>query len=363
MLNFSPPSSQDYIPVRFIGIYQAMLGISWGLGYIVGALLGPTSTLVISDKLANMDGVGILTWSTGVVCLVLALSWGGTTYAWSSSVVIALLCVSVVLFGFFGLWERTWASDPIVPRQIFANRSTILILLSAFLYGGCFQSLMTYLPLYLSVIRKEDSMATNLELLCLVLVACICNVLTGVVIVKSGRYTWATRTSLVILTLACGLLNLLRKESSRGLIVGLMIITGVGSGGMINSEIITAQASVPVKHVPAIVAFMTFCDQVGGITGITIQGSILSNYLSSTLQTLALPGVSAEMVRQSSDYVWNLPAPTRSIVLDVYMDAVRMSFWGSTAFAAAGLLAALGLKAYVMRTKIHESETVAITAP
>lgn len=30
----------DYIPVRFIGIYQSMLGISWGLGYVVGALVG-----------------------------------------------------------------------------------------------------------------------------------------------------------------------------------------------------------------------------------------------------------------------------------------------------------------------------------
>ncbi|KAF7730697.1 hypothetical protein EC973_001646 [Apophysomyces ossiformis] len=385
----------DYIPVRFIGIYQAMLGISWGLGYIVGALLGgfavahtnwrtvfwmalgfcvlalllvftsiegPSTPLVISDKLTSVDVVGIMLWSAGVVCLVLALSWGGTTYAWNSSIVISLLCVSVFLLALFALWERRWAADPIVPRRIFSNRSTVLILIAAFLYGGCFQSLMTYVPLYLSVIRKEDSMATNLELLCLVLVACICNVLTGIVIVKSGRYTWATRTSLAVLSLACGLLNFLYKDSSRGLIVGLMIITGVGSGGMINSEIITAQASVPVKHVPAIVAFMTFCDQVGGITGITIQGSILSNYLYSTLQNLALPGVSPALVRQSSDYLWNLPAPTRSIVLDVYMDAVRMSFWGSFAFAAAGLLAALGLKAYVMRTKIYQSETTPITS-
>ena len=30
----------DYIPVRFIGTYQAMLGLSWGLGYVVGVLLG-----------------------------------------------------------------------------------------------------------------------------------------------------------------------------------------------------------------------------------------------------------------------------------------------------------------------------------
>ncbi|CDH53750.1 membrane transporter [Lichtheimia corymbifera JMRC:FSU:9682] len=30
----------DHVPVRYIGKYQAALGISWGLGYIVGALVG-----------------------------------------------------------------------------------------------------------------------------------------------------------------------------------------------------------------------------------------------------------------------------------------------------------------------------------
>ncbi|KAI7896467.1 major facilitator superfamily domain-containing protein [Mucor mucedo] len=373
----------DYIPVRFIGMYQSLLGISWGLGYVVGALVGgvaatnsgwrsvfwmalgfcivalvlvffaiegPGSDMTMSAGFSNVDFIGMFLWTSGVVCLVLALSWGGTTYAWKSTPIITLLCVAGVLLLAFTVFESKFAKDPIIPRGIFANRSTVLILIAAFCYGGCFQSLMTYVPLYLSVIRQEEAMASNLELLCLVLLACIFNVLTGLVIVKTGKYTWASKASLSVLVLACGLLNLLDVHSSRGVIVGLMVVTGIGSGGMINSEIITAQASVALKHVPSIVAFMTFCDQVGGITGITAQGSILSNTLSSRLHALALPGVTPELVRSSSTYLWNLPEPTQSIVMDVYMDAIRMSFWGSFAFAALGLIASLGLKSYVMRT-------------
>lgn len=108
--------------------------------------------------------------------------------------------------------------------------------------------------------------------------------------------------------------------------------------------------------VPSIVAFMTFCDQVGGITGITAQGSILSNTLSSRLHGLALPGVTPELVRSSSTYLWSLPEPTQSIVTAVYMDAIRMSFWGSFAFASVGLIASLGLKSYVMRTEMSQVE-------
>ncbi|PHZ11287.1 MFS general substrate transporter [Rhizopus microsporus ATCC 52813] len=384
----------DYIPVRYIGTYQSMLGISWGLGYVVGALVGGVAvdhsgwrsvfwmalgfcilSLIfiffaiegpeseerkVAKKLGQIDFLGIILWVLATVSLVLALSWGGTSYAWNSAVIISLLCVSGVLLILFGLHERLWVKrDPIVPFEIFtSNRSTVLILVAAFCYGGCFQSLMTYVPLYLSVIRQEDALASNLELLCLVLLACIFNVITGLVIVKTGRYTWATRLSLSILVLACGLLQFLDVRSSRGLIVGLMIVTGIGSGGMINSEIITAQASVPVHHVPAIVAFMTFCDQVGGITGITAQGSILSNHLIQTLNDLNLPNVQPSLVRQSASYLWGLPEPARSIVTRVYLESIKMSFWGSFAFASAGLLATLGLKAYVMRTKLLKEETI-----
>ncbi|CEP15431.1 hypothetical protein [Parasitella parasitica] len=377
----------DYIPVRYIGMYQSMLGISWGLGYVVGALAGGIAAEktgwrsvfwialgfcvialglifiaieghcnVYSEQMNQVDFVGVSLWCGGVVCLVLALSWGGTTFPWSNATIIALLCVAGALLITFGVYEQKMAKDPIIPRGIFANRSSVLILIAAFCYGGCFQSLMTYVPLYLSVIRQEPSMASNLELLCLVLLACIFNVLTGLAIVKTGTYTWASRSSLCILVIACGLLQLLNVDSSRGLIVGLMVVTGIGSGGMINSEIITAQASVCIEHVPSMVAFMTFCDQVGGITGIAAQGSVLSNTLATKLNSLQLPGVVPEQVRQSSAYLWSLPEPTQSIVKDVYMQAVKKSFWGSFAFAAAGLVATLGLKAYAMREDMNNVE-------
>lgn len=194
-----------------------------------------------------MDWIGILLWCTGVICLVLALSWGGTTYPWKSPVIISLLCVFVVFIALFGLYERRYAYS-MVPHGLFQERSTACILIAAFSYGGCFQSLMTFVPLYLSVLLQHDAMTTNLELLCLVLFACIFNVIFGLVIVRTGKYVWAPRLSLTILLIACGLLQLWSLETTIGLVVGMMIITGVGSGGMINSEIITAQASVPIEQ-------------------------------------------------------------------------------------------------------------------
>lgn len=173
--------------------------------------------------------------------------------------IISLLCISIVLLILFAFWERWGAKEPIIPRNTFSNRSSIFIVIVGFLYGGTFQSLMTYVPLYLSLIRREDSMATNLELLCLVLFACIANVSVGLVIVRTGKYTWAIRLSLAILVLACGVLDLLDTQSGRGTIVGLMIVTGIGSGGIINSEIVTAQASVAIEQYVILDIFKRKC--------------------------------------------------------------------------------------------------------
>ncbi|CDS02859.1 hypothetical protein LRAMOSA00262 [Lichtheimia ramosa] len=372
----------DHVPVRYIGKYQAALGISWGLGYIVGALVGGAAVertnwrtvfwmalgiavlaivlvcISIRDTFRRQhniraDFLGVLLWFGAAILLILSLSWGGTTYTWSSALIIALLCVGSVLLVGFGVWEWKGAKDPVIPRYV-KNRSSVLILISAFCYGGTFQSLMTYVPLYLSVIRQEESLATNLELLSLVLVACIANVTVGLLIVKTGHYRWAIRSSLVVLVLASGLLQLLKPDSSRGLIVGLMLITGVGVGGMLNSSIVTAQASVSLEHVPAIISLMTLCDLTGGITGITVQGTILSNTLYERLAPIS--GVSAAQVRQSASYLWSLEEPVRSQVISAYMDAVHMSFWGSTGFAAVALLATVGLQAYELRTYLDKDE-------
>ncbi|KAH8556632.1 major facilitator superfamily domain-containing protein [Umbelopsis sp. PMI_123] len=374
----------DYIPLRYIGRYQSYLGASWSLGYIVGGLLGgvvisqtqtgwrsifflclgvgfialiltiisieePTRNTMSMQRLADIDLAGSAIWSIAIVCLVLALSWGGSTYPWSAPSVITLLCIAGVGIIIFAVWELKYAKQPIIPKRLFTNRSVVAVLVAAWLYGGCFQSLMTYVPLYLSVIRKEEAMATNLELLCLVLVACIANVITGLVIVKTGHYTWAMRSSLVVLSISCGLLTLLKVDSSRGLIVGLMIVTGVGAGGIINSEIITAQASVAYEFVPIITPLMTFCDQVGGIFGIAIVGSILSNKLYDNIAALNLTDVSSALVRQSSSYMDALPEPARTLVLHAYADAVNTSYWGSAAFAIVAFLATLLLKHYNMR--------------
>lgn len=104
--------------------------------------------------------------------------------------------------------------------------------------------------------------------------------------------------------------------------------------------------------VPSIISLMTLADLTGGITGITISGTVMSNRLLDNLKQMALVGVDASQVQSSSAYLWGLAEPARTQVMEAYMDAVHMSFWTSTAFVAVAFIASLGLKAYTMRLHV-----------
>ena len=58
------------------------------------------------EKVARMDPLGTFVFLPCIICLLLALQWGGVTYNWSNARSIALLILAGVLFVIFVLVQR-----------------------------------------------------------------------------------------------------------------------------------------------------------------------------------------------------------------------------------------------------------------
>lgn len=86
----------------------------------------------IASKVKQLNIPSLLVLTVSIMCLLLALEWGGTTYSWSSGRVIALLVVAGVAFTAFVCTEILLKDRATIPRSVLANRTVGLCVLYAF---------------------------------------------------------------------------------------------------------------------------------------------------------------------------------------------------------------------------------------
>lgn len=95
------------------------------------------------SKLQSLDFTGVFFFMPSVVCLLLALQWGGSTYAWSDARIIALWIVFGFLFLAFLMVEWRRPSKAMLPFRLLKNRTIISCAAYNFCLGGS-ASVMEY---------------------------------------------------------------------------------------------------------------------------------------------------------------------------------------------------------------------------
>ena len=74
-------------------------------------------------KLLRLDWLGFTALLPGVVCLLVAMQWGGTRYAWSSAHIIVLLILSAFLISSFIVIQWVKKEEALLPLRILRQRS------------------------------------------------------------------------------------------------------------------------------------------------------------------------------------------------------------------------------------------------
>ena len=81
------------------------------------------SSMTWKEKVLRLDIPGMLMFVPAIVCLLLALQWGGSKYAWGSGRIIALMVIfGVLMLAFIGVqfWKGDYAT---IPPRIIKQRS------------------------------------------------------------------------------------------------------------------------------------------------------------------------------------------------------------------------------------------------
>ncbi|KAF4628323.1 hypothetical protein G7Y89_g9833 [Cudoniella acicularis] len=111
----------------FNGIIYAVTAISIAVTYFP-----PTPKLgrhhVLKEIVSGVDYIGILVMAGSFASLIIALTWGGNTYAWSSKEVIATLVVGGIGLLLFGLYEAFVVTEGILDHRLFATMNFPILL-------------------------------------------------------------------------------------------------------------------------------------------------------------------------------------------------------------------------------------------
>lgn len=102
----------------------------------------------VFEHIKRLDPLGTFFFIPAVVCLLLALQWGGSTYDWNSWRIIVLFVVFGVLLIAFATVQILTPDTASIPVRIITQRSVILATSFTFFIAGSMLMLVYYLPIW-----------------------------------------------------------------------------------------------------------------------------------------------------------------------------------------------------------------------
>lgn len=117
------------------------------------------------EKLKKIDYYGAVLTLVWAMLVLLALSWAGTTYSWTSAAVLAPLIIGLLLAAFWVFMEAKLIPLPLAPMYIFKNQTVSASMATTFGNGVGFFVTLYYLPQYLQVVRGETPIQAAVDML------------------------------------------------------------------------------------------------------------------------------------------------------------------------------------------------------
>ncbi|GIK00865.1 hypothetical protein Aspvir_004894 [Aspergillus viridinutans] len=269
------------------------------------------------EKLKQLDVAGMCCLVPGVVCLVLALQWGGQAYAWNNAHIIALLTLmGVLLLGFVAV-QILLTRTATIPPRIFRRRS---------IFAGAWATLFYFLPIWFQSIKGVSAVDSGLRLLPLMLSMVVASVFSGITTQKIGYYTPFAIVGSCIMVIGAGLLTTLQIHIGHGKWIGYQILYGFGMGMCFQQPNLAAQTVLPRKDVPVGIAVMFFSQLLGAAVFVPVGENVLANQLM--LRLSGVPGIDANIVTSggATSLLSLVPLDLRETVLTAYNEALRKVF-------------------------------------
>ncbi|MSP22997.1 MAG: DHA2 family efflux MFS transporter permease subunit [Dehalococcoidia bacterium] len=258
--------------------------LSWRWVFLVNLPIGIVALLIVGlgmpwvrphlAKRPRLDIAGAALLAVTLVPLLLALTWGGHQYAWTSTRTVGLLGLAAVCLPLF-LFTESRATEPILPLDLFKNRTFSVSALALFMMGAGMFGAITMVPTFLQGVKGVAASNSGTLMTPMSLALSVSAGIGGTIMSRTGRYKVLVLVSMALVVAGLTLFAMQTPETSRMVTVGNMVLVGVGIGVTFPIFTVVVQNALPFHYIGVATASVTFFRQVGATVGIALLTGLM----------------------------------------------------------------------------------------
>ena len=282
--------------------------------------------LTVMQQIQRLDPVGIFFFVPSMVCLILALQWGGTTYAWSDPKIVGLLVTFGVLLIIFITVETLTPETAMAPPRVVLNRSVAGSMIFTFLNYGSVIAIAYYLAIWFQVAKGLSATHAGINTIPMVIAMVIASVLSAKVTQRIGYYIPGMIVCSILSAIGAGLLSTMTRYSDHSYWIGYQVLFGLGLGCGGQQGSLAVQGVLPKKDVPLGLALGFLMQQLGGAVFLSVCQNVFATKLVQRLSGVA--GLDAQQIVDTgaTDIHNVVPADEIDAVIDAYNFSVTRVF-------------------------------------
>ncbi len=358
----------DVIAPRDRGRYQGYFGAMFGVSTVIGPLIGgffvqhlswrwifyvnlPLGILAFMAlawvfphtkrvERPDIDYPGAILLTLTLTGIILFTSLAGTVLPWMSAGSVGLAVLSMAGLVAFLFVERR-AQAPLLPLQLFRNPVFAISSLVGFIVGLSMFGAVTYLPLYLQVVKGADPASAGLQITPMMAGMLVSSIVSGQIISWMGRYKIFPIVGTAVMAVGLMLLSTLSPHTPTVLASGYMLVLGLGLGMVMQVLVLAVQNAVSYEYLGVATSGAMLFRSIGGSIGVSLFGALFASGLATRLAGAA--GGEAPAVLNPAA-IQALPQLMRASYLQAFADALQPVFLIAAVLAAIAFMVSFFLQ-------------------